>query len=645
LRLSSLIPRAALILLLTYMVAVGATFNGILTPGLRLQGVLVLAIGVALWLFARWRKQGASWHRTALDFAILLWIAAFAISLMANAEVWRRIAMGLWFMGVYLGAWYALHDALANRLIQRDMLADTLLFAGLIVILIGYTQVQGWIRDTLPLIAAGELPFSLPRPVSTLGNPNTLAAVLVILLPFSAGRMIEASNPIQRLIMGMYSIAAGVLLIATYSRGGWVGGAAGLGALALWMLAQRNLLSPSRWRDWLLARKPIVRFGVFVATAVVLVGLIAGVIFFVGSFSIGGRTLDLRTFIYDTALTMFAEKPLAGHGLFTFGGGLARLNSTPPTEAHSHAHSIPLQVAAELGIIGLAALALTLWEIFRGIRANFREIQPPVGARHAVPLLTSTQTRTERLTLISATAAFIGFGVHHLLDLPAMSPAVMAMALVALIAAAAPIIPKELSRSTSRAVMALMAGGWAALLISGVWSSLIYQQYVSALSYGLSTQDYAGAAERLEPVIAVDPEMAVYHQQRGFLLGLAAAAGDLNSLQEAIAEFERYTTLAPEYSTGWANLGALYAQVGNYERAAAAMRRAVELAPSAPTLADRLAEYQIAAETGAPMEAWQPIPTPISTETDAEFLPNINYIQWLRLAIQRQFLPQVRYGE
>ena len=65
------------------------------------------------------------------------------------------------------------------------------------------------------------------------------------------------------------------------------------------------------------------------------------------SFGIAGRTLELRTWIYDTAIQLFDERPLTGHGLFTFGAGLSRLNSLPPLEPHSHAHDVILHVAAE----------------------------------------------------------------------------------------------------------------------------------------------------------------------------------------------------------------------------------------------------------------------------------------------------------
>lgn len=644
LRLSSLIPRAVLALLLTYMLVIGATFNGILTAPTRVQTVVVLGISVIVWLAARWRKPGTRWHRTALDAAILLWVAAFAVSLLANLESWRRIAIGLWYMGAYITLWYALHDALANRLIGRTMLVDALLFAGLMIVVMGYMQVQTWARDTLPLMMAGDEPLILPRPVSTLGNPNTLASALVMLLPLAVGRALTGTLRLQRLLMWLYALAGLILLLLTYSRGGWLAAIVGLVVLVLWLLAEQNRLTPAYWRAWWHKQRRRVRFSLIAAAGIALAALAIAAVLFLRTFTIGGRTLDLRTFLYDTALAMFAEKPITGYGLFTYGAGLARLNSVPPTQPHSHAHNLPMQVAAELGLVGLAALLLSLWQIYRAVRANLRalprEHQRTPEAKQAFSL---RHMQADRITIILAMLAFVGFSAHHIPDLAAMNPAIMVMALVSLSAGVAPVKPQPVSAPVGRVLSGVAVAGCALLLLSGLWSSLIYQQYTDAVRYGINTRDYVGAAERLRPVTAADPEMAVYHQQRGFLLGLAVAEGNTSLLPEAIAEFERYTSLAPTYSLGWANLGALYAQAGEYAQAVAAMGRAVELAPEAAPYADRLREYREAAASGR--FDTPTIPRPISLQRDDLYLPDINFIQWLRLSIERQFLPQVRFGE
>ena len=629
---SSSLPRVLLGFLISYMVLIGATFNGILTAPTRFWTVIVLAVSVVSWLIVRWRKPGSHWHRTALDAAILLWIIAFGLSLLANLDSWRRIVMGLWYMGAYISMFYILHDALANRLIARVMLVDVLLFAGMLIILFGYLQVQTWMRDTLPLIMAGDEPMVLPRPVSTLGNPNTLASALVMLLPLSVGRALTSKQRFWRLVMLAYSFTAVILLFLTYSRGGWLAIGAALVLLVLWLLAENNRLSLAYWRGWWRTRQRWIRIGLATAGVGMVLALLVGVILFVQTFSIGGRTLSLRTFLYDAAVAMFAEKPLTGHGLFTYGAGLARLNSVPPVQPHSHAHNLPLQVAAEVGIGGVAALLLTLGLAYRAVRANLRA--------HSS---TGNTYRADRLAIILATTAFVGFCAHHLPDLAAMNPAIMVIALVTLVAAVAPADPERRSRPTGRSLTVLAVGGCTILLITGLWSSLIYWQYTDAVSYGIHSGDYVGAAERLEPVIAADGEMAVYHQQRGFLLGLAAAEGNTSVLPEAIIEFERYTGIAPYYSIGWANLGALYAQAGDYQRAVEAMGEAVALAPDSDSLPERLAEYQAALTSGNPDAP--PITMPVSVERDHMYLPDINHIQWLRLSIERQFLPQVRYGE
>ena len=149
-----------------------------------------------------------------------------------------------------------------------------------------------------------------------------------------------------------------------------------------------------------------------------LIAATGGAVVLLDSLSIGGRGLDLRTWLYQTALELFAQRPLTGHGLFTFGAGLSRLNSLPPLEPHSHAHNVILQVAAELGIVGLIALALTAWAALRAL----------LRARHRP---------TDPITAMGI-AAFAGFAAHQMFDLPAMMPTIALAALIALLIALAP---------------------------------------------------------------------------------------------------------------------------------------------------------------------------------------------------------------
>ncbi len=217
------LTRPLFILLIVYVLLVGATYTGILTPTLRWIDVGIVAGVLVVWAWSqrRWR-----WQRTPLDLAIVVWIAAFALSLLTNLNSWRRIALGLWFMGVYIGAWYLLAQALANRALRRTWLIDALLIAGVPVVFVGFAQVWLALISGLPL----------PRPVGTLGNANTLAALLVMLIPFTAGRLAESRTPLPRVLLASVharqSGAAGVNLLARRldRRRRWAGG---LGRAAL----------------------------------------------------------------------------------------------------------------------------------------------------------------------------------------------------------------------------------------------------------------------------------------------------------------------------------------------------------------------------------------------------------------------------
>ena len=545
------LTRPLFILLIVYLLLVGATYTGILTPVLRWidMGIAGGVLIVWAWNQRRWR-----WQTTPLDLAIAIWIAAFALSLLTNLDSWRRIALGLWFMGIYVGAWYLLSHALANRALRRAWLIDALLIAGVPVVFVGFAQVWLALTSGLPI----------PRPVGTLGNPNTLAALLVLLIPFTAGWLVEAKAPLPRVLLGLYTLATLLLLGLTFSRGGWIGSVVGL---AVWI----GLRFPVR-QIW----TTLPRWQKVALVALALLAATGGAVVLIDSLSIGGRGLNLRTWLYQTALELFAQRPLTGHGLFTFGAGLSRLNSLPPLEPHSHAHNVILQVAAELGIVGLIALALTAWA---ALRALLRAIRRPL----------------DPITVMGI-AAFAGFAAHQMVDLPAMMPTIALAALIALLLAVTPAEPTTEPTPARRAWQPLLiAVGGVALLIAGAWSAINYQRYVTILTDANSSKDFHAAADQLQPLADADPDFALYPEQQGILLGLAAAAGDETAIPAGIERFQRFTTLDPDYANGWANLAALHAALGDYPAAVAAMRHAADLAPQSWSLVYRYGVYAEAA--------------------------------------------------
>ncbi len=590
--------------LFTYLISIGGTFSGMLIPDVREFSIFLVAVTIGGWLVLR-MARGWLWRATPLDAALLLWIVAFAVSLAANPESWRRIIIGLWFAFAYIGVWFLLNDLLVNRALTRDHLTDALLIAGLVVLIVGFYQVRGWLAVRLALVISGEMAFELPRPVGTLSNANTLACFLMMLVPFALGRVVTARGR-RRAAMIAYTLAALLLLFLTFSRGAWVALAAAVVVQAALLRSTRGLRGPAQWRAWWSRRSLRTRWGLVGAGVLALVAVM--VTAFIVALSLGqsGRSLSLRTSIYGAAWTLFTEKPLTGSGLFTFGAGLARMQSMPPQSPHSHAHDVPLLVASELGLIGLAALTLTVVSAYAAFRRNWTSAAP-----------------SEALPLASAAAAVVAFALHQLVDVPAMSPAIALTAIIALALAIAPLTaPVRSPRWRARLQGGALIAGWLALLAGGFWSSVQYARYNDAVWYGTTSGDYTGAAARLVPLVDADPALAVNYLERGYFYGLAADTGDADALNHAVSDYQRFTAIEPSYAFGWANLGALEWQSGQKDSALRSLAQAVDLAPGAWPLAYLLGQYHEQSQDAA--QALVAYRQALAAQPDVLLLPGWN---------------------
>lgn len=303
---------STVVALMSYVLVMGGTWIGIMTRPTSVASVLILGGTACGWLIVR-RRMAWRWPRTALDPALPLWLAAFALSTLANLDALPRIAAGLWFAGLYILAWYVVQDARANGALPTDALVDGVLVAAMV----------------LPLGTLVDVMLSAERITGFQGNPNILGALLVMIVPLAAGRALEAHGS-RRVGWVIY---LGLMLLLTWlagSRGAWLGVLTACGVLIV-------LRAPR-------------------AAAIVVVGAILAAI---ALFLLRGDTG--RGDLYAHALDLFASAPLTGHGLFTF----RLLDTTGTGVTHLHAHNIILHVAAELGLPGLVALAATIWRLGR----------------------------------------------------------------------------------------------------------------------------------------------------------------------------------------------------------------------------------------------------------------------------------------
>ncbi len=589
----------------------GATFNGAIVPDTHMLTFVLIGISLGLWLWSHFRG-GWTWHRTAFDWIFILWGIAFAISVLANMETVRRSLIGLWYMLLYVGVWYAAHDLLSNQGVTRKILVDALLNAGALVILFSLVQL------------AVQKEYSVP--VSIIGNPNALGAVLLGMTPFAVGRALTAKHHIARIGWGLYSLAIIANLMLTLSRGAWLGLFTSLGLMILLLLQHYDMLSMAGLKAWWSQRTNAQRRIVTSGISLIVVGLVIAGLLLINSFSIQARRPELRTRLWNSALLQFSEKPITGQGFYTFGRDYGLSISIPWEQSHAHAHSVPLNILAEMGLIGIAVFVLTVGWVLRLVWRCWSDVKGE-----------------DRLLWIMAVAALAGFSVQHLFDLPAMMPIVALVGLLLLILVCAPHQPQALTsqwRKIGHPVGMIIL--WGGLLVTGIWSSGVNQQYLDAMkvSFGQAEErtkaekigDYRETAILLNDVIAQDPTFPIYHQQQAFVWGLVAAEGDRDALQYAISAYEQFLRLEPNHAISWANMSALQWQANDNESAIFSIEKAVLLAPQFPLFGDNLQLYKGELERDT-----------INPPT-YQYNQNFANFEFLREPVNTAFLPQVGWG-
>ncbi len=599
----TLLFQLGLTLLFVYlMTPLGATFNGLVDLNMHPMLFAVMGVLVVSWLWVRWR-HGWEWHRTVFDGVFAVWGVAFAISILANPETARRSLIGLWYIGIYLGMWLVLHDVLANKAVTRLMLVDSFLFAGILLVLVGSLQ---WLNSG----------FSV-SPVGTIGNTNAYGAILLMLAPLALMRAWMLRLAFSRWLVGLYAFVIMSLLILTRSRGAWLGLGASIVVMIVLVLKQRDLLSRSALRQFWSQQSSRTRLLLSIGTVgIVLVGSF-GIVWILNSLSMPGRTLDLRIPLWSSALSQFAEQPLSGQGLFTFGRGYPLQMSIPPNNAHSHAHNLILNIMAEMGFLGLLAFVLSIFVTIRAIRHNWTKM-----------------TDTQRPILIGTSAVLVGVFIHHLVDLPSMMPIVALSAFFLMVMAVAPDESQAIeSVPIKRGYSVGIIGLWLGLLISGWWSHGVYQQYIDVLKgvYLTSELGFSEGAIELEGVVEQDPMMPIYHQQQAYLWGLSASEDDEHALEQAIPTYEHFLKMEPNHAISWANLASLYWQAGEDEEAINSIERAIELAPLYAFFQRQREVYQGGALGNTDLPSYA-------------FSQNYERFQFFREVIDTPFLPQVGWG-
>jgi O-antigen ligase len=266
-------------------------------------------------------------------------------------------------------------------------------FLGVIAIVVsfGFLQYFKWIeipelpiqpfRQTLSSKEAGDFVLRIAS-VGVFNNPNDLARIILIAMPLALYVLVQGKSMPAQIFWAVVLVMFLVALALTYSRGGFLGFAAGLAAFL------------------------VGRFGAKKSLLLVAIGLPIALLVFQGrqtELEVSEGTGQLRILMWSDGFQLLRESPLLGIGL---GEYIEQLRTV--------AHNSFVQCFVELGLLGgscfLAAFFIPLraWLGLcgprgQGLPADLRRLTPYLIAMfvgYGVSLLSSTRNQQDQTYLV-----------------------------------------------------------------------------------------------------------------------------------------------------------------------------------------------------------------------------------------------------
>ena len=239
-----------------------------------------------------------------------------------------------------------------------------------------------------PKVIASNQFESYFRVNSLFFDPNIYGRFLAVVMSLLAAALLWARN---WRILATTAVLLGVLLsglVLTFSQSSLIA-----------LLVSLLVLTALRWQA-----KPVL----IGAAGVVVVALVVAVAFpGVTKVDLGsGRSLKKatsgRTELIKGGVRMFLDRPILGYGSGSFAEQFRKREKTTDERAASASHTIPLTVAAEQGIVGLASYLFVLFTAFALVWQGLGKLRGP------------DPPSTELIARGGIAAAFTGLVVHTL---------------------------------------------------------------------------------------------------------------------------------------------------------------------------------------------------------------------------------------
>jgi len=203
-----------------------------------------------------------------------------------------------------------------------------------------------------------------------LGNPNDLALNMVVFLPFALAAAFKPGPAPRRGAAALCAMVMMTTIVLTKSRGGFLG----LGAMLVMVVITSVRVRPA--------------IGVAAVVAVLAAVPLAPASFWSRMVSIFDQEKDTtgsrqaRLDLMHEGVRVFLANPVFGVGL----GQFVNYDPTSRKEAWHVTHNATLQVAAELGIVGLIPFIYLILRAALAAKVARRALMPPTRRAHRRPM-------------------------------------------------------------------------------------------------------------------------------------------------------------------------------------------------------------------------------------------------------------------
>jgi putative inorganic carbon (HCO3(-)) transporter len=328
--------------------------------------LLILAAGLLWLLWALCTPAGriggiSGWLLVMLGVAVLA--TGFSPVPMAAFK-------GLLKLISYLGVYALMRELLARAPQWWNRIVAALLAGELVSAVMAIRQLYGDTTELARWADPNSVADGTIRVYGPLENPNLLAGYLIPILPIALVALLRWRTWPQRLFAAASLLTGTAALFLSYSRGGWLGMLAALGAVVLLLVLRQTRQWPTLWRRLF----PLLLVSAAIAVLVVAVTQIEPLRIRVMSLVAGRQdsSNNFRINVWLAAIEMVQDRPWLGIGPGNSAFNLIYpLYQQPKFNALS-AYSVPLELLVEGGIPNLLA---GLGLLAASIRAGWAQLK------------------------------------------------------------------------------------------------------------------------------------------------------------------------------------------------------------------------------------------------------------------------------